>query len=96
MIAGGDEFAIKQEMNIFKYFLKKISPLQLAQHDDWNELAWATIVAAGKAGAESTRNMVATLGRAARLGERSLGHPDPGAMSACMIIAEFAQSFGGE
>lgn len=55
---------------------------------------WAGIVAAAEAGAEATRGMVATLGRAARLGERSLGHPDPGAVSACMIIAEFARSFG--
>ena len=56
---------------------------------------WAGIVAAGETGAEATRGMVATLGRAARLGERSLGHPDPGAVSACIIIAEFARSFGG-
>lgn len=55
---------------------------------------WDGIVAAAKAGAEATRSMVATLGRAARLGERSLGHPDPGAISATMIIAEIASSFG--
>lgn len=45
------------------------------------------IAAAAKEGAEATSRMVATMGRAARLGDRSLGHPDPGAVSASMIIA---------
>lgn len=34
-------------------------------------------VEAGKAGLESTRNIVATKGRAMRLGERAIGHLDP-------------------
>jgi dihydroxyacetone kinase-like protein len=41
---------------------------------------------AAKAGAEATRAMVATKGRASRLGERSLGHIDPGAASAVTVI----------
>ena len=45
------------------------------------------IAAAAQRGAEATKDMVATMGRAARLGERSLGHPDPGAVSAAMIVA---------
>ena len=44
------------------------------------------IAHAAKQGAEATRRMTATLGRAARLGDRSLGHPDPGAVSAAMIV----------
>lgn len=36
-------------------------------------------VEAGKAGLESTRNIVATKGRAMRLGERAIGHLEPGA-----------------
>ncbi len=55
---------------------------------------WAAVVAAVKVGAEATRSMVATLGHAARLGERSLWHPDPGAISATTIIAEIARPFG--
>lgn len=47
----------------------------------------AAIAAAAHEGAEATKAMVATMGRAARLGERSLGHPDPGAVSAAMIVA---------
>ncbi len=46
----------------------------------------AALAAAG-AGAEATKKMVASKGRSARLGERSLGHMDPGAASAVTIIA---------
>lgn len=46
-------------------------------------------VEAGKEGLESTRNIVATKGRAMRLGERAIGHLDPGAASA----AEFLEVF---
>ena len=41
-------------------------------------------VEAGKAGLESTRNIVAT-----RLGERAIGHLDPGAASAAEILEVF-------
>jgi dihydroxyacetone kinase-like protein len=44
-------------------------------------------------GAEATKTMVATKGRAARLGERSLGHMDPGAASAAMILAVISQDW---
>jgi dihydroxyacetone kinase-like protein len=37
-------------------------------------------------GAEATKTMTASKGRAARLGERSLGHIDPGAASAALIV----------
>ena len=37
-------------------------------------------------GAEATKAMKASKGRAARLGERTLGHIDPGAASAALII----------
>jgi dihydroxyacetone kinase-like protein len=43
--------------------------------------------AAAAAGAEATRTMVATTGKARALGERSLGHPDPGALSLSLILA---------
>lgn len=36
---------------------------------------------AAREGMEATRTMVATTGKARALGERSLGHPDPGAMT---------------
>jgi dihydroxyacetone kinase-like protein len=53
------------------------------------------IMAAAKTGAEATRDMVAGLGRAARLGDRSLGHPDPGAVSAAMLVEEICKAMKG-
>ena len=54
---------------------------------------WRDIVAAGEAGAAATRSMVAVRGRAARLGERALGHVDPGAASAVVILKAMALTF---
>jgi phosphoenolpyruvate---glycerone phosphotransferase subunit DhaL len=45
-------------------------------------------------GAEATKSMVAIKGRSARLGERSLGHVDPGAASASMVLAVIAGDWG--
>lgn len=56
-------------------------------------LGFRQIVAAAAAGAEATVAMQATLGRAARLGPRSVGHADPGAVSAAMIVEEMARAF---
>ncbi len=41
---------------------------------------------AARIGAENTKGMIATIGKAKTLGERSLGHPDPGAISVCLIL----------
>ncbi|MCV3206252.1 dihydroxyacetone kinase subunit DhaL [Mesorhizobium sp. YC-39] len=54
---------------------------------------WNSILAAAEAGANSTRSMVAARGRAARLGERSLGHMDPGAASAVIILRAMKDTF---
>jgi dihydroxyacetone kinase-like protein len=51
-------------------------------------------VAAGK-GRDATEAMVARKGRASYLGQRSVGHLDPGATSAAMLIAAAATTFGG-
>ncbi|EHK79525.1 dihydroxyacetone kinase, L subunit [Sinorhizobium meliloti CCNWSX0020] len=53
---------------------------------------WSDVTAAAENGASATRSMVATKGRAARVGERSLGHMDPGAASAVLIIRAMAQT----
>lgn len=52
----------------------------------------AAAAAAAAAGAEATRGMVARKGRAERLGERALGHVDPGAASAAVVIEAMRQS----
>ncbi len=44
------------------------------------------VSSAASVGAEETVSMKATKGRAARLGDRSIGHIDPGAFSAAMML----------
>ncbi len=48
-------------------------------------------VEAARQGAEATKAMVAAKGRSARLGDRSLGHMDPGAASAVTVIEAMRQ-----
>jgi len=49
--------------------------------------------AAAKAGAEATRNFTARHGRAKFLGEKTRGHPDPGATSMSLMFAGFCSGF---
>ncbi len=48
--------------------------------------AWRTAAAAGVAAAEATASLVPKIGRARPLAERSVGTPDPGAVSLGLII----------
>jgi dihydroxyacetone kinase-like protein len=74
----------------------KAEPGQKTMLDAWHPAAEAAlagqspteIASAAGTGMQATKAMVATLGRSARLGDRSLGHPDPGAVSAVMLIKE--------
>jgi phosphoenolpyruvate---glycerone phosphotransferase subunit DhaL len=52
------------------------------------------VVRAAWAGAEQTKDMLPTLGRSARLGARALGHCDPGAVSAAMLVETLAAQLG--
>jgi len=54
---------------------------------------FAAALKAGEAGAEATKDMVAAKGRSSRLGDRALGHMDPGAASAVVVIACFHDHF---
>ena len=56
---------------------------------------WRTVETAAENGAAATATMIAAKGRAARLRERSLGHPDPGAVSAAFLIKAIAISASG-
>ena len=47
---------------------------------------------AAEVGADSTTEMEAKLGRAARLGARSVGHKDPGAASAALMLRAMANA----
>ena len=48
--------------------------------------ALAQGVAAAEQGVEYTKTIIATKGRASYLGERSIGHQDPGATSSCLML----------
>jgi len=50
---------------------------------------------AAKEGMEATIPLKALKGRASYLGERSIGHQDPGATSSYLLIRAAHQSFGG-
>jgi dihydroxyacetone kinase-like protein len=53
-------------------------------------------VEAARAGAAATTPMQARKGRASYLGERSIGHQDPGATSAAIILAALQRAVGVE
>lgn len=78
----------------------KAEPGMKTMLDAWHPAAEAAlagdspdaIATAARDGAEATRAMIAMMGRSERLGERSLGHVDPGAVSAAMIVEEFCRA----
>jgi len=57
---------------------------------------WRAALPAAEAGAAATRDMVARRGRSAKLGERSLGHADPGAVSMCYLLQAAADALAGQ
>ena len=69
-----------------KTMLDVLAPVQRLLEDGGADLP-ARIEAAAAAAAESTVAMKATRGRAAYLGDRSIGHMDPGARTAQIMIA---------
>jgi len=62
--------------------------------DGGGDLATVTAAArdAAAAGAAATIPMLATKGRASYLGERSVGHQDPGATSSALLLAVLAET----
>ncbi len=60
----------------------------------WTPELGAAIVSAARAGLESTRDMQARKGRASYLGERSVGHLDPGARSSQMLVETVCAEIG--
>jgi dihydroxyacetone kinase-like protein len=84
-----------------KTMVDALQPAAAALRDALNSgqpLADAARAAAEAAqrGAEATVPMQARKGRASYLGERSIGHQDPGATSAAIILAALSQAIGQE
>jgi dihydroxyacetone kinase-like protein len=58
-------------------------------------VALSSAAAAAEKGRDATESLVARKGRASYLGERSVGHIDPGAASAALLIAAAAAVLSG-
>lgn len=58
--------------------------------------SFAAAAAAADEGAVATVPLQARKGRASYLGERSIGHQDPGATSSALLIAALAEAAGGQ
>lgn len=74
-----------------KTMLDSMIPAKEAMESAWNETqdakaAFAAGVAAAWEGVEYTKTIAATKGRASYIGERSIGHQDPGATSFTMVL----------
>ena len=54
-----------------------------------------TAAEAAAQGADGTKDMTARFGRAAKLGTRAVGHPDPGAVSASIFLRSFSDHITG-
>ena len=75
-----------------KTLIDALTPAVNALVDDQGEDLIAALDAAAQAaehGAQATQDYTASMGRARFLGERSLGHPDPGASSFALIVRGF-------
>ena len=71
-----------------------VAALRGTSATDLGDALWQA-AAAARQGAESTAQMIARVGRARALGERSLGFADPGASSLALIFEASASAFRG-
>mgnify|MGYP000615500054 CR=1 FL=1 len=71
-----------------KTIIDALAPAARAARAASGSLADVSAAAARGAldGVEATKGMIATTGKARSLGERSIGHPDPGAISVSIIL----------
>jgi dihydroxyacetone kinase-like protein len=72
-------------------FLPALAALQAASSSQGIKAALTQAAVAAAAGADATRSMKAKFGRARNLGDRVLGHPDPGAVSVSLLFKGFSE-----
>jgi phosphoenolpyruvate---glycerone phosphotransferase subunit DhaL len=77
-----------------KTMLDVLAPVQMALAEGGAGLSTRLPMVAASA-AEATIPMLATRGRASFLGERSIGHMDPGARSSALIVASLCRALEG-
>jgi dihydroxyacetone kinase-like protein len=77
-----------------KTMLDVLAPVQMALGEGGTDLSARLPIVAASA-ADATIPMLATRGRASFLGERSIGHMDPGARSSALIVASLCRALEG-
>jgi dihydroxyacetone kinase-like protein len=77
-----------------KTMLDVLAPVQMALGKGGTDLTARMPIVAASA-ADATIPMLATRGRASFLGERSIGHMDPGARSSALIVASLCRALEG-
>ena len=77
-----------------KTMLDVLAPVQVALAEGGTDLSVRLPIVAASA-ADATIPMLATRGRASFLGERSIGHMDPGARSLALIVASVCRALEG-
>ena len=77
-----------------KTMLDVLAPVQMALAEGGTDLSARLPIVAASA-ADATIPMLATRGRASFLGERSIGHMDPGARSSALIVASVCRALEG-
>jgi phosphoenolpyruvate---glycerone phosphotransferase subunit DhaL len=73
-------------------FLPALVVLQAADLSQGLQPLLAKAAQTAATGAEATRGMKARFGRARNLGDRVIGHPDPGAVSASLILKGLSEA----
>jgi len=74
-----------------KTMLDVLAPVQMALAEGGGDLS-ARLPGVAASAADATIPMLATRGRASVLGERSIGHMDPGARSSALIVASVCRA----
>jgi dihydroxyacetone kinase-like protein len=98
MLAGGIHKVAKQsravvgDKTMMDAFLPALDALQAAAPAGDIRAALQAAAAAAAAGAEATKEYRAKFGRARNLGERVIGHIDPGAVSVSLIFKGFSEA----
>ncbi|MCX6878975.1 MAG: dihydroxyacetone kinase subunit DhaL [Verrucomicrobia bacterium] len=100
MLAGGIHKLAKQsraglgDKTMMDAFLPALDALQAAAPAGDIRSALQQAAAAAATGAEATKEFRAKFGRARNLGERVIGHLDPGAVSVSLIFKGFSEALG--
>jgi dihydroxyacetone kinase-like protein len=77
-----------------KTMLDVLAPVQMALAEGGADLT-ARLPGVAASGADATIPMLATRGRASFLGDRSIGHMDPGARSSALIVSSVCRALEG-